>query len=106
MENITLGQLATTLAFVVAFLGSLKYLKDAFAKSVTKTLEPLNESIRSLDISQCKNYLVCFLGKIEQGLDVDEVEIERAYEVYDHYEKDLNQNSYIHDKWNKLMNKK
>lgn len=106
MENITLGEIAITLAFIVAFLKAIQYLKNEFDKSITKTLKPLNESIRNLDVAQCKNYLVCFLGKVEQGVELDEVEIERAYEVYDHYENDLKQNSYIHNKWNKLMNKK
>lgn len=106
MENITLGQIATTLAFIVALLGSIKYLKNELDKSINKTLEPLNKTIRDLDVSQCKNYLVCFLGKVEQGVELDEVEIERAYEVYDHYTDDLKQNSYIHDKWVKLMTKK
>ena len=32
-----------------------------------------------------------------------EVEEKRAHDVYDHYRNDLNGNSYIEDKWNKLM---
>ena len=34
---------------------------------------------------------------------VDEVEKERAYEIYDHYTNDLKQNSYIHKRWEELM---
>ena len=39
------------------------------------------------------------------GVEKDEVQIKRAYEVYEHYTKDLHKNSYIHDKWEKLMKK-
>ena len=60
-------------------------------------------NIRQIDISQCKNFLVKFLGDIEKGLYIDEVQRQRAYEVYDHYINDLNQNSYIHIRWEKLM---
>ena len=60
-------------------------------------------NIRQIDISQCKNFLVKFLGDIEKGLYIDEVQKQRAYEVYDHYINDLNQNSYIHIRWEKLM---
>lgn len=70
---------------------------------MNKILGPINMNIRQIDISQCKNFLVKFLGDIEKGLYIDEVQRQRAYEVYDHYINDLNQNSYIHIRWEKLM---
>lgn len=105
MENITLGEIGKSLAFIVALLGSIKYLSNVMKKQVDKTIEPINNSIRSLDIAQCKNFLVRFLADVEQGNALDEVEKERAYEMYDHYTKDLKQNSYLHRRWHELMEK-
>lgn len=103
--NITLSQISTFLAFLVGFISSLVYLSKILKKVVENTLKPINESIKTLDISQCKNFLVRFLADIEQGNKLDEVEIERAYEIYDHYTNDLKQNSYIHKRWDELMEK-
>ena len=102
MENLTLGQLLGALTFLVSFIGALSYLSNVLKKQINKTLQPIQDSINELDVSQCKNYLVRFLADIEQGNEVDEVEIERAYEIYDHYTNDLKQNSYIHKRWEDL----
>lgn len=103
MKNITLGQIATILAFIVGLLGSVKYLSKEIKNQVNKTLEPINNSIKELDVGQCKNFLVRFLADVENGKILDQVEIERAYEIYDHYTNDLKQNSYIHKRWEELM---
>lgn len=105
MEHITIGQISTFLALIVGILGSVKYLSNELKKQVEKTLKPINDNIKELDVSQCKNYLVRYLKDVEQGNKLDEVEIERAYEIYDHYTNDLKQNSYIHKRWEELEDK-
>jgi len=102
MENITLGQILGGLTFIVSFIGAITYLSNILKKQVDKTLKPIQDSIKELDISQCKNFLVRFLADVEQGNELDEVEKERAYEIYDHYTNDLKQNSYIHNRWEAL----
>lgn len=104
--NITIGEISAFLTFLVSFISALVYLSKTLKKVVEKTLKPINDSIKSLDISQCKNFLVRFLADIEQGNELDKVEIERAYEIYDHYTNDLKQNSYIHVRWEQLMDRK
>ena len=86
-------------SFVTAVTTICAFLK----KVINKGFEPLNKKIDKIDENQCKNYLVTFLKAKEKGEKMDEVEEQRAYEVYDHYTKDLNGNSYIHDKWEKIM---
>ena len=103
--NLTIGQISTFLAFLVGFISSVVYLSKVIQKIIKKTLEPINKSINIIDVSQCKNFLVRFLADVEQGNKLDEVEIERAYEIYDHYTNDLKQNSYIHKRWKELMEK-
>ena len=104
--NITIGQISAFLTFVVGFISALIYLSNFMKKCLNKAFKPINDSIKNLDISQCKNFLVRFLADVEQGNELDKVEIERAYEIYDHYTNDLKQNSYIHQRWQELMDKK
>ena len=106
MENITLGQILAIMTFLASFIGAITYLSKILKTLLNKALKPIQDSITELDVSQCKNYLVRFLADIEQGNEIDEVERERAYEIYDHYTNDLKQNSYIHKRWNELMENK
>lgn len=106
MENLTLSDISLTLIFITSLIGSilaiLKYIKIA----LDKQLAPLVSSIKQIDASQCKNYLVRFLADVERNTKISEVELERAYDAYQHYTNDLKQNSYIHSKWNKIMGEK
>lgn len=45
-----------------------------------------------------KTFLVNFLSDIEQQIPKTDIQIQRAYEVYEEYRK-KNGNSYVHDKW-------
>lgn len=97
---------AITTIFAVAnklHTNQLKKIIEPLKDDIKGIKQDINNQLIELDVSQCKNFLVRFLKDIEQGNEVDEVEKERAYEVYDHYSKDLHRNSYIHDKWNRLM---
>lgn len=105
MENITLGQISQYLAFLVGLIVSVRYLSKELQNQINNLLKPINNSIKDLDVSQCKNFLVRFLADVEQGKKIDKVEEERAYELYDHYTNDLKQNSYIHRRWEELMEK-
>jgi len=116
MENITIGQISTFLGLLAGIITSagviMIFLQKILKKTIKNELEPMSEQInkintnvRTLDINQCKNFLVRFLADVEQGNELDKVEVERAYEVYDHYTNDLKQNSYIHNRWQQLMKK-
>lgn len=95
MEKIilSLGELITAISIIIVAVNKIFKAK----------LDPINRSIEKLDENQCKNFLITFLKAVEKGEEMDEVEIKRAHEVYDHYIDDLRKNSYIHDKWEKLM---
>ena len=103
MESITLGEISKVLLFIVELAGVIITIIVAMKKVLNKQLEPLNKKIDNLDLNDCKNFLVRFLADVERGQTIDEVEEKRAYDVYDHYKNDLNGNSYIKDKWEKLM---
>ena len=94
MEQITLGQIASWAAFVVALVGSVAAIIKGVQKVVEKLLLPL-----SLD--NAKNYLVPFLSKVERGEPVDEIELERFHEEYQFY-TEHGGNSYIRSRVEKL----
>lgn len=84
-------------------ISAITIIIAAINKIFTKKLEPINHSIKKIDENHCKDFLITFLKSKERGEEVDEAEEKRAYEVYDHYINDLHKNSYIHDKWEKVM---
>lgn len=112
MENITIGQIALIIAFLVAFIKGIEYLYGLASKGATKwlnnCLKPINDSINNLskkidnvDMNACKNFLVRVLADIEQNNEIDETERERFWEMYEHYIKN-GYNGYIKDKVEKL----
>lgn len=107
MEDITIGQISTFLGILAGIITSgsiiIVFIQKSLKKLIKNELEPISIQIKNLDVSQCKNFLVEFLADVEQGNELDKVELERAYEIYDHYINDLKQNSYIHNRWVQLM---
>ena len=112
MEQITLGQIAVAVTFIVGLLSGIgylrKHLKEWITKPLKEQLDPLNNKINELhqhiadvDLESCKNFLVTFLSEIDKGDRVDEIERERFWEQYQHYEK-MGGNSYIKRKVEQL----
>lgn len=115
MEQLTLGQVATALAFVVGMISSVAYIANNMKKwirismkeqmdSLDNKLGKLNERLDAVDMESCKNYLVTFLSSVEKGSPIDEIEKERFWERFAHYEK-MGGNSYIKRKVEELKNK-
>lgn len=102
MEQITLGDIATWAAFIVALGGSVAAIIKGVGKAVEKLLEPVKKQIRDVDLENCKNYLVTFLAAVERGQEHDEIELERFHEQLSHYQS-IGGNSYIKAKVDKLM---
>ncbi len=114
MQELTLNEISEFLKWLITFGGSICTILYAFKKILDKSMQPIQKKMDELDINihkkideidihQCKNFLVRFLADVERGQKMDDIEIKRAYDVYEHYTKDLKQNSYIHDKWERLM---
>ena len=96
-------QIINWIGIIAGLITSVTTIYISLKKVINKGFEPIYKKIDNLDESQCKNYLVTFLKSVEKGEVMDDVEIQRAHEVYDHYTGELRKNSYIHDKWQKLM---
>ena len=88
-----------------SFITAISVVANVLKKSIAKLFSPLNEKIIDMDIRECRMFLIDFLNDIENGVTKDEVQLKFAHELYDHYKNDLRQNSYVHDKWERLMGK-
>ncbi len=98
-----MGEISNIIILIASIITAVTTIIVAIQKILKKTFEPINKKIDNIDLGQARNYLVDFLADIENGEKKDECQIERAYELYDHYTKDLGGNSYIHSKWEKNM---
>lgn len=111
MENITLGEIAKTLAFLVGIIGSVLYLKKGTVKGLSKVineeLEPIKQEIKEVKEETAKNNLSSIktdLINLMELADKKTISTEqkiRSYELYDYYSQHGG-NSYVHDKWERL----
>lgn len=112
MEQFTLGQVATALAFIVGLISSVGFISNNMKKWIRESmkeqmdvwddkLDKLNKRLDSVDMESCKNYLVTYLSNREKGVPTDEIEKERFWEQFAHYGK-MGGNSYIKRKVEEL----
>lgn len=96
-------QIGNIIIWLASLFTALTVICSVIKKLITKALEPPCKRVEKIDENQCKTFLVDFLSDVENKVEKNEVQIKRAYEVYEHYRDDLHKNSYIHDKWERLM---
>lgn len=112
MENITIGQISVTIAFIVALIGGCKYIVTDISKIMDKALKPTNDKIDKLevkltdrikdtDLNSTKNFLVAKLQEVKAGQQLDDITTQRFWEQYQHY-TNLGGNSYIMNEVDKL----
>lgn len=116
MEYITLGQIAVGAAFLAALITSVtsirKLIKDSINAALKERFDGLEKSnkeilkrLDTVDIENCKNYLITFLSEVSRGEPKDEIEIQRFWEEYEHYTS-KGGNSYIHRRVEELKGAK
>lgn len=109
--TLSIAGFLNAISIIITFILRVKKpIDDNTDKKIQKAMEPLNEkmdsvdySIKKIDKNQCMNYLVNFIEDSRNGIIKDDIQKKRASEVYDHYTKELNGNSYIHDGWEKYV---
>ena len=108
MENITLGQIAIGVSFLVGLISGVGYLSSISRKwlkdAMKEQLDVIANRLDQVDMESTKNYLVTYLSDIEKGKAIDEIEKERFYEQYQHYQS-LGGNSYIKNKVDQMRGK-
>lgn len=110
LQKLTLEQLSIAIVFIGSLIAGIKYLKkeledclkdflekllDKQFKDVNDKLDTMQSSLRTLDVQATKNFLVRYLADIERGEHIYDSEKQRFWEEYDHYIKDLGENSFI-----------
>ena len=86
MGAITLGDIATALAFVVALGGSIRAIVKAIKKAlnglfetqtkvITERLDKTDTALAKLDMDNCKNYIVQSLSSAERGVKLTKEEL-------------------------------
>lgn len=111
MENISIGQLAKDLAFLVGLISSVIYLKKGTIKGIASViderLDPIKKEVEILKKETSKNNLSSIktdLINLMELADKEKISPEqkmRSYELYDFY-CTHGGNSYVHDKWERL----
>lgn len=112
MGSITLEEIGLALAFIAALVASIgsigkvvkkaveKAFKDA-TKDFTDRFDKLDSKVETIDMENCKNYLVTFLAEVARNELKDETEYQRFWEEYQHY-KSIGGNTYIQHKVEQL----
>lgn len=96
IENITIGQISVAIAFIVAFVGGVKYILSDIKKIMDKSLKPTNDKIDALetnltkqikntDLNATKNFLVARIEELKNNDDIADSTRQRVYEEYSHY---------------------
>jgi hypothetical protein len=112
IENITFGDISSTLTLIVGFIGAVGYLHaklkkliahslDEQLKTITKEMDSLQERLDTVDMESCKNFLVRCLTDFEREGQISETELERFWEQYGYY-KEHGGNTYISKKVEKF----
>lgn len=102
MGELTLNQIRDFILWIVAFGTATFTIVKAVKTAIAKGFEPIEKKIDEVDKNATKNYLVQQIGEIDRNGYLDGATKVRFYEQLQHYEKDLNGNSYIHDEVDRL----
>lgn len=79
---------------------TLESIKAEFKKELEAVKKEMKENQKEHD----KTYLTDFLSDIENKQPKSDIQIKRAYEIYEEY-TNLKGNSYVHSKWEELEKK-
>ena len=108
MENITLGQVSIAVTFIVGLISGTAFLSQNVKKwirdAMNEQMTELTRRLDQVDMESTKNFLVAYLSDVENGKMPGEIEKQRFYEEYQHYEK-IGGNSYIKHKVDELKAK-
>lgn len=73
--------------------------------AINEKIDSLKNDIKILDVNQCKDVITSYISALEQNNHIDAIFEERAYEAMDRYTNVLHQNSYIHKRWEEVVDK-
>ena len=96
-------QFTDIIIYFGSFVTAAGVIVTVLKRFLSKELEPLKSQIHKMDVKECRRFLIDFLIDIENGIVKDEVQWKFAHDVYDHYINELKENSYVKDKWERVV---
>ncbi len=102
MTEITLGQIQDWMLWAIGFVGATITIVKAVKTAISNGFKPIETKIDKVDLNATKNYLVQQIGEIDRNGYIDGAGKVRFYEQLQHYQKDLQGNSYIKDEVERL----
>lgn len=77
-------------------------IKSEFNKQIEQLKKDFRSQLNNIQLENDKTFLTDFLSDLENGVTKSDIQIKRAYEVYEEY-TELNGNSYVHNRWEELV---
>lgn len=77
-------------------------IKSEFNKQIEQLKKDFRSQLNNIQLENDKTFLTDFLSDLENGVTKSDIQIKRAYEVYEEY-TGLNGNSYVHNHWEELV---
>lgn len=100
----TVKNLSDIVIYIASFLAAITTVVAMTRLLLSKMFASVEDRLRKMDVRECRKFLIDFLCDVEKGVEKDEVQWNFAHETYDHYLNDLKENSYVHDKWERVVN--
>lgn len=110
-----LGTFVATAGSLVAFVKTaISQMNRDFSKKMDERFEEMRKRLEAIeerqcvrDVEHCRVELNSFLNKVKYHREeIDQQEWQLYYAIYDRYTNTLHQNSYIHNKWERIVDGK
>lgn len=110
-----LGTFVATSGSLIAFVKiAISQMNRDFSKKMDERFEEMHKRLEAIeerqcvrDVEHCRIELNSFLNKVKYHREeIDQQEWQLYYAIYDRYTNTLHQNSYIHNKWERIVNGK
>lgn len=103
------GTLVTVIGGIVVALITVSgtIVNTIISKKTNKKVDSITEfrkDFKAHVLDADKTNLINFLSEIDNGVKKSDIQIKRAYEIYERYTENGG-NSYVHDKWEEVKKK-
>lgn len=98
-----IGQAIDYTILAASLIGAVGVILASLRKLLNSIIKPLNDKLDTYEFESKKTDLINYMCLAEK-MDLTEEQKINAHELYDYY-VNHNGNSYVHDKWEKLVEK-
>ena len=98
-----IGQAIDYTILAASLIGAVGVILASLKKLLNSIIKPLNDKLDTYEFESKKTDLINYMCLAEK-MDLTEEQRINAHELYDYYVSH-NGNSYVHDKWEKLVEK-